>query len=483
MTSVYNDSSWLRRVCRLISLEPFRMLLSTRLQAFVEASPVSVMVAGTLERLYDPERLERVFADAALRAYTKELTFAQCVRLISDVVFRVCPSVGTYFEEHRDDLGVTRDAVYQKLRRLELPVAAALVRDTSAHVLPALHALPDPPPPPLPGYRLVVLDGNHLAGTEHRLRELRPYRAAALPGQALVLYEPRWDLITEIVLGADAHAQERSLLPALLARLRADDCIIADRNFCTTGFLFGLRRRGAHFVIRQHGSTLTWEAQGERRAAGKDRRGRALYEQAIQLTDPDTGAVWVVRRITIVLDKPTAKGETEIHILTDLPAEVADARRVAELYADRWTIESAFQRLAEDLRSEIDTLAYPPAALFGFAVAAVAYNTVALVKGALRAAWGEKFLTEELSTYYLTLEVARVTPGLRIAVGPRAWKVFRTMSDAEFAATLVSLASQLDKEKFTKHKRGPKKKTPKKISGKRHHHVSTARLLAARAKK
>jgi Transposase DDE domain len=459
------------------------MLLSTRLQAFVQESPVSVMVQGTLERLYDPDRLEGVFADAALRAYTKDLTFAQCVHLMSDVVFRVCTSVGAYFQDKRTHLDVTRDAVYQKLRRMELPVGAALVRDSAAQLLPVLQALPDPPPPPLPGYRLVVLDGNHLTGTEHRLEELRPYRAAALPGQALVLYDPRWDLITEVVPCADAYAQERSLLPALLARLRAGDCVLADRNFCTTGFVFGLRRLGARFVIRQHSSTLTWELKGQRRYAGKDQRGRALYEQAIALTDPDSEETMVVRRITIVLDRPTAKGETEIHILTDLPAEVADARRVAQLYADRWSIEGAFQRLAEDLRSEIDTLAYPPAALFGFAVAAVAYNTVALVKGALRAVWGEDFLKDKLSTYYLTLEVARVTPGLRIAAGPRAWAVFRTMSTAEFAATLVALAGQLDEGKFTKHKRGPKKKPPKKISGKRHHHVSTARLLAGRARK
>jgi hypothetical protein len=45
---------------------------------------------------------------------------------------------------------------------------------------------------------------------------------------------------------------------------------------------------------------------------------------------------------------------------------------------------------------------------------------------------------------------------------------------------MVELARQMNTQKYTKHKRGPKKPQPKKISGKRHHHVSTARLIAAR---
>jgi hypothetical protein len=52
------------------------------------------------------------------------------------------------------------------------------------------------------------------------------------------------------------------------------------------------------------------------------------------------------------------------------------------------------------------------------------------------------------------------------------------MKQQDFLATVLDLASRLQTEKFTKHKRGPKKKTPKKTSGKRFHHVSTARILA-----
>ena len=85
------------------------------------------MVRGTLERVFDPQKLERVFVDNALLQYTRELTFAQCVGLMSDVVFRIAPSVGAWYKAHREEMSVTRQAVYDKLQRLELPIAAGLV--------------------------------------------------------------------------------------------------------------------------------------------------------------------------------------------------------------------------------------------------------------------------------------------------------------------------------------------------------------------
>ena len=255
--------------------------------------------------------------------------------------------------------------------------------------------------------------------------------------------------------------------------------MVADRNFCTIGFLFGIKRRNAFFVIRQHAS-LPWEPKGKRRSAGRDAKGRPIYEQTICLTDPETGETLNARRITIVLDKPTKQGETEIHILTNLSWKVADALKVAELYGDRWTIEGAFLQLTVDLKCEIDTLGYPKAALFGFCLALVAYNIVSVVKGAIRAAWGADYVEEQLSMYYLTLEVTQVTKGMLIAVPPKHWELFRTMTTQEFADTMLDLARHMNTDKYTKSKRAPKKKPPAKISGKHNHHISTARILSAR---
>src|SRR5262249_58668038 len=100
-----------------------------------------------------------------------------------------------------------RQAVYDKLKHLELSTAAGLVEYAGRELGACLRQMPAPPSALLPGYRVRVLDGNHLAGTEHRVGELRRYRAAALPGHALVFYDPQWDVATDVIPCEDAYAQ------------------------------------------------------------------------------------------------------------------------------------------------------------------------------------------------------------------------------------------------------------------------------------
>ena len=82
---------------------------------------------------------------------------------------------------------------------------------SAEELLPGVKAMGAQAPPLLPRYRTRVLDGNHLAGTEHRIFEC-VVRAAVLPGQALVFYDPRFDLMTDVIPCEDAYAQKRSLL-------------------------------------------------------------------------------------------------------------------------------------------------------------------------------------------------------------------------------------------------------------------------------
>jgi hypothetical protein len=457
--------------------EATRMLLGSMFQAFVAKSPVSVMVRGTLERVLDPDVLEALFKENAFSQITRKIAFSQCVQIMDAVVFKVQPSVGAWYSIHGDQLSATRQAMYDKLKSIEPQVSAALVHHAGKELL-CVRQLRDAPADPLPDYRLRIVDGNHLTGTEHRLKGLRGTRAAALPGQALVFYDPRYDLITDAIPCEDAYTQERALFEEALELIAANDCILADRNFCTTKFLFGIARKLAFFIIRQHAANVIWKAIGKNREAGKDDIGRQLHEQRVRLTDPSSGKTMVGRRITIPFAKPNDKGEEALYLLTNLPRKKVTARVVADLYAKRWTVENAFQRLTNDLRCEIDTLAYPKAALFGFCLACVAYNAVSLVKAALRTALGAEFVDEKLSTYYLTLEVAQVTRGMEIAIGDEEWRIFRGMSQQEFLATIQDLASKIQAKRYMKHKRGPKKPQPKKTGGKRCKHVSTARVLA-----
>jgi hypothetical protein len=375
--------------------------------------------------------------------------------------------------------------VYGKLRCFEPRVTAALVRDTAIDMAEVIAALPHGQRKVLPGREVFYLDGNHLAATEHRLKVLRTTREGPLPGQTLALLDAQSELVVELVPCECGHAQERSLLPELLERIRADTVLVADRNFCTTQFLFGLFRRGAFFVIRQHASTLTFRFEGRRRKIGRCETG-LLYEQTLVLTDvnADAGAEpeLKVRRITLQLDTPTQAGDSEIHLLTNLPVQVS-AKRVAETYRLRWTIEGAFQTLTDVLRCEVETLGYPRAALFSFAMAVLAWNAYAVVQAALRSTHGEQKIDEELSDEHFLRDVVLTQTGMDIAVDSATWEHYRALPPTRFAQTLERLARQVDLKRYPKHKRGPKKPRPQQTSGRKNHHVSTAKFLAKKSTK
>jgi hypothetical protein len=59
--------------------------------------------------------------------------------------------------------------------------------------------------------------------------------------------------------------------------------------------------------------------------------------------------------------------------------------------------------LTETLTCEVNALGYPKAALFGFCLALMAYNAVAVMKAALRAVHGQEKVHQDISSYYLPL--------------------------------------------------------------------------------
>jgi IS4 transposase len=454
------------------------MLLGEVFEQFAREAPVSVMVRATLENALNPRALDQLFEGTAQRQYTRILLFSSIVDLMSTVVCRIRPSINAAYKKHASLLGVTRKAVYDKLDRLEPEVAAALVRHTATALEPVITAMGGDLPPWLPGYRIKIVDGNHLASTEHRLQELRTTGAGALPGHALVVLDPQVMLVTDVIPCEDGHAQERSLLDRLLASVRPHDLWIEDRNFCTTGFVFGVVGRRASFVLRQHAGNLPWQFVGKRRSCGRIDTGR-VFEQTIRVEHED-GEVLFLRRITVALDRPTRDGDTEIHLLTDLPAKVARAKTIAELYRKRWTIETAFAELEATLNGEVETLGYPKAALFAFCVALVAYNVLSVVKAALRSVHGAKVVTEEVSGYYLADEVAGTYRGMMIAIPEDEWAVFQDLSPVELGQVLHDLARKVRLSEFRKQPRGPKKPQPKRRIEGQQNHVSTAKLLKVR---
>jgi len=452
------------------------MLLKSVFDRFVEQKPYCVMARAALERMLAASRLDALFREHASVQYERELLFSQLVEVMARVVTRVDRSVLRAVDALRDVLTVTDEAIYQKLRGVELGVSQALVRDSFRETQAVLHKLKAIDRPWVRGRRVKILDGNHLAATEHRIAELRTIWDAPLPGRALVVWDQLTRLICNVALTECGHAQERSLLGEILETVEPHDLWIADRNFCTLGFLFGIWAKRARFVIRQHG-TLVGKPQGRRKLVGKTIHGEKVYEQAVVLTHE--GRERTVRRITVELRTPTRDGDTELHILTNLTSREASAVKVAELYQKRWTIEAVFHELTMALQCEVNTLGYPKAALFAFCVALLLENALSMLKGSLRAAHGEEE-TADLSGNLLSYELQTTYEGMMVAIPPEEWIPFGTMSLTEFVKFLKSVARQVDITRYRKHKRGPKQPRPPHEKYHNGGHASTAKLLALR---
>jgi len=442
--------------------------------SFVQKAPLCVMSRIALESLFDPARLDRLFERTAQRQYHRELLFSQVSELMLSVVLRVEDSVHAAFQARKEALGVSDQAVYDKLRCQELGVSEALVADSAKRVTPVIDQLQTRFAPLLPGYRVRILDGNHLGASQRRLGVLRANWAKGLPGRVLAVYEPEVDLVTRVFLTPDGHASERTLLERVTTCVEPNDWWIADRNFCTLQFLLDLHDAQACFVIRQHG-TMPYQLVGQRRPRGRTATGQ-VFEQALDIQRD--GRTLRLRRITVVLDKPTRNGDAEVHVLTNLPAKKATAIQVANLYQKRWTIEKRFYDVTQTLECEPNTLGYPQAALFAFCLAMVAANGVALIRASLRAVHDPDAVAN-MSNHYMANEIRQIAAGMLIVLPADEWQRFGTMSPADLANALREVARHVNPARYQKAKRGPKKPPPPKGTFQSGAHVSTHKLIQA----
>ena len=293
-------------------------------ERFLQEAPISVMFRALLEHALDPDELNRLFEQTTSSQYTRELLFSSVVDLMSHVVCGVKPSVRSASLASLGEISAALTAVSEKLKGIEPGVCRGLVRDTAGRLQPLVRQLDATLPSLVPGYRAKILDGNHLAATEHRIKPTRASHAAPLPGQALVVLDPATMMVIDVAPCEDAHAQERSLVDQVLPGVEPGDLWIADRNFCTTRFLFGVRARRGCFLVRQHRQTLRWEAVTPWSDVGRVATG-FVQQQTIRVTEVGGDGVLELRRIRLQLDQPTRDKETELFLLTDLPPEHADA--------------------------------------------------------------------------------------------------------------------------------------------------------------
>ena len=397
--------------------------------------------------------------------------------MMNTVACGIRPSIHAAYQSRSSKMSVSVTSVYNKLNGMETYVSADLVKETAASMEAIIRHLKGNLPDWLPGYRVKILDGNALAASEHRLKSLRNCNSAPLPGKSLVVLDPSLMLAIDVFPCEDGHAQERSLLPQVLASIEPDDVWIADRNFCTLNFLSGIAEKQAYFIIREH-KGLPWHSAAELRPLGSIEGGK-VFEQSIVVSD-EKGYLSSIRRIKVVLEQATRNGDEEIFILTNLPSSSATALVVAQIYRNRWNIETLFQVLTDIFNCEIKTLGYPKAALFAFCVALVSYNILGVVLAALRSIHGIEKIEQEVSSYYLADEISATYRGMMIAIPNQEWQIFNQINLIDLTKILQYLATKVNLSLFLSHPRSTKKtqKWVKKTLPTKKPHISTAKILS-----
>lgn len=454
-------------------------MLSPVFERFIKETPISIIARSAMERIFNPEQLDQWFESTAQEQYTKDLLFSSVFDIMSQVVCQNRPSVNAAYQAAKDQIGVSITSLYNKINGIEPRTSAELVRYAAREISPIIKKLGGIKESPLPGFHVKLLDGNCIEKTDHRIKELRTIAAGPLPGKSLVVYDPCLGLPIDVFPCEDGHAQERSLLSNVLESVLPNDAWVADRNFCTLDFTCGIDSKEGFFVIREH-KKFPWTPVGEEKHIGDIDTGK-VYEQSIAVVDHQNKE-HIFRRIRVALISETRDGDREIAIISNLPEQKASAITIANVYRGRWTIETAFQYLADYFNSEINALGYPRAALFGFCVSLVAYMVLATVRGALASVHGADKIETEVSGYYLADEISGTYRGMMIALPENEWLHFRLLSAEEYLNFIQDLARLVKLSAYRKHKRGPKKPVPKRKYNKQSPHVSTARIIAKRKK-
>jgi len=455
-------------------------MIAKLIQQMAQKAPAATLFRGLLERTLGDELLDKIFDDYREYQVPSTILFSHLVNILAPVITQASKSVNAAHQAAEHDY--SRQALYDKLKGVESPVASALLRVSTEKLIQTRKSTKTTHPDVIKGFHTFVIDGKTYNSTEHRLTETRGDARAPLPGKAVALLDMRHETFVDIECDVDAYRCERKVVEPLLERqLLPGALYLADRNFSDGILLNYFFAYDSYFIIRQHGKCPSRrEIAGQKRVlVGKDSDGQSVYEQCIEVQLSD-GSWKKVRRITVKLSTPTRFGEKELHLLTNLPSRVR-AGRISTAYRKRWTIENCFGHLSRALNAEIRELCYPGAAGLCFSLALLLFNVMSLVRMLLlkHGQYSDRYEINDVSYYYIADEISRSQFVMDELVTRRQWKSLASMSNKEFAHFLRSTAASASLVHYRKHARGPTKPRPKRnYDGRRH--VSTQSILEAR---
>ena len=437
---------------------------------FVEKAPFAVMTR-VLTQDFIGRDLNRIFDENRELQYDYVASFEAIAATVADVALDFSDNFNQAYKEHKEALAVSRQSFYAKTRGVDTAVSEAIVAHSAERAVAIQEALNFVAWELLPGYRCLSIDGNALAKTDKRLKVLQDVKGAPLPGKIVARFDLQRQLFDRVYVLLDGHAQESTCCDRIIADLVPKDVLIADRHYCIVPFLTKIAAGSGFFVIRQHGR-LKGILKGKRKRVGRISTG-VVYEQLMKVSAAEDAMV--IRRVTVELDAPTRDGDHEIHVLTNLPSDIA-ATVVAELYRHRWQEETAFNVLQMTLTCELPGIGHPHAATFLFCMSVLAFNLRQTIFAALFATHDEEEVLET-SHFHVSKNVSDKTEGMLIAITKNEWDELIPTTIKGIVSLLTIIASKIALNEYRKSRRGPKKKKPHRSRNVASSHLSTAKLL------
>lgn len=163
----------------------------TLLDRLHQQAPFAGMVRGAIDWFFEPEFLDALAEEAYRTNYTRDIHFADLVELLLPVVFQPGRTVRSSSRGNPRLAAVaTLASFYGKLNGVDPGVSRALVGRTAGRAAAVSTGEATPAGPPVPGYRLLTLDDNHLAATERRLDGLSACTACRGRGWCCVSSPP-----------------------------------------------------------------------------------------------------------------------------------------------------------------------------------------------------------------------------------------------------------------------------------------------------
>jgi hypothetical protein len=276
------------------------------------------------------------------------------------------------------------------------------------------------------GHRTFLVDGSGLSmpDTEELQKEYgQPGEQAKGCGfpvmHVLAMFHAATGFLLHVATAA-LRTHDMSQIGQVHPQLAAGDVLVGDRGFCSFAHLALLAARQVFGLFRTHQKQIV-DFRPHRRAAAKSHKKRVSgrptsrwlkrlghHDQLVDYVKPKECPVWLtaleyaalpatltVRELRYTIDIPGRRTRLVTLTTTLLDPQKYPAADVAELYGQRWQIETNFRHLKQTLKMDVLHCQSVAGVQREVAMYALVYNLVRLVM--LEAARGQEVPVERIS--------------------------------------------------------------------------------------